>query len=127
MTTPAPGDRSAQLLLLAMIVIWGASYVAVKDALTYVRPFPVIAARFWIAVLCLLPFLSRQDGFPAMRRSFVPGLLTGLVLAAGYGLQTYGMEETRASTGGFLAGLIPLLVAVGGFAFFGEPMRRNSL
>src|ERR1041384_2758899 len=125
--TAARSVPAAHLLLLAMIAIWGASYVAVKDAISYLQPFAVIAARFWVAVVCLLPFALSNANRGQLAAALRPGLVTGIVLAIGYGTQTYGMQETRASTGGFMAGLIPLLVAAGGFLFFGEPMRRNSL
>jgi len=118
MNAPSGAARfTPHLLLLAMIAIWGGSYAAVKTSLDSLSPFAVIALRFWIAVPCLLPFL-RGPVLADLRRSAGPGLVTGVVLAIGYLLQTVGMNETSASMGGFLAGLIVLLVAVGGFVFF---------
>lgn len=125
--TSAPRLPMPQLLLLAMIAIWGGSYVAVKDSLSYLQPFAVIAGRFWLAVLCLLPFLPWSALRGDLRRTAGTGLATGLVLALGYGLQTIGMNETSASMGGFLAGLIVLLVAVGGFLFLGAPLRAGAI
>lgn len=111
------------LLLLAMIAIWGGSYVAVKVALREAAPFTVIAARFWLSVLCLWPFL-RGGGMAATRRS---GIVTGSVLLAGYALQTVGMEETTASMGGLLSGLIVPIVAIGGVLFLGARLRANTV
>ena len=105
-------------LLLAMIALWGGSFVATKALLAEVGPFTLLAARFWFAAFCLLPFLLRR---PGVRRELAScarvGLLAGVALALGYVLQTIGMRETRASTGGLIAGLIPLLVAFGGWLF----------
>ena len=118
MTASAGAARfTPHLLLLAMIAIWGGSYAAVKIALGSLCPFVVIALRFWIAVPCLLPFL-RGPVLADLRRSAGPGIGAGAVLGLGYLLQTVGMNETSASMGGFLAGLIVLLVAVGGFVLF---------
>jgi drug/metabolite transporter (DMT)-like permease len=123
----APGARyTPHLLLTAMIAIWGGSYAAVKVALDALPPFLVIALRFWIAVLCLLPFLRRSIG-SELRATLRPGLYAGLVLTLGYLLQTVGMNETSASMGGFLAGLIVLLVGLGGFLFFRAPFGRLSV
>ncbi len=116
--TASFGARFApHLLLTAMIAIWGGSYAAVKVALGSLPPFTVIALRFWLAVLCLLPFLGRGIG-GELRATLRPGLLAGAALTIGYLLQTVGMNETSASMGGFLAGLIVLLVGLGGLLFF---------
>jgi drug/metabolite transporter (DMT)-like permease len=120
--SPAAASQGAarfvpHALLTAMIVIWGGSYAAVKIALDALSPFAVIAARFWLALPCLVPFL-RGDLRADLERTAGPGLLTGAVLAAGYLLQTVGMRETTASMGGFLAGLLVPLVALGGCVLF---------
>lgn len=117
MTASAGARFVPHLLLTAMIAIWGGSYAVVKVALTSLPPFLVVATRFWLAVLCLLPFL--RGGVAAQLRATVgPGLLAGCALASGYLLQTAGMNETSASMGGFLAGLIVPLVGLGGFVWF---------
>lgn len=114
------------LLLLAMIAIWGGSYAAVKVALETVSPFAVVGSRFWLAVLCLLPFVLRAaPGTMAATRT--KGLITGTALLIGYALQTVGMQETTASMGGFLSGLIVLLVAIGGVLFLGASVRANTV
>lgn len=106
------------LLLTAMIAIWGGSYSVVKAALATWSPFAIVTLRFWLALACLVPFLGR-GALAGLRATVQPGLLAGLALTTGYLLQTAGMRETTASMGGFLAGLIVLLVAIGGCAFFG--------
>ena len=127
MNAPTGAARFApHLLMLAMIAIWGGSYAAVKIALGSLSPFVVIALRFWIAVPCMLPFL-RGPVLADLRRSAGPGIAAGLVLALGYLLQTVGMNETSASMGGFLAGLIVLLVAVGGFVMFRAKFGKHSV
>ncbi|MBM4060003.1 MAG: DMT family transporter [Planctomycetes bacterium] len=120
------GRFAPHLLMLAMIAIWGGSYAAVKAALGALAPFPVIAVRFWIAVLCLLPFLCgpvREQ----LRATRGPGLVAGSVLSVGYLLQTVGMNETSSSMGGFLAGIIVLLVAVGGSLWFGTRLGPRAV
>ncbi|MCA8965531.1 MAG: DMT family transporter [Planctomycetes bacterium] len=105
------------LWLAAMIAIWGGSYAVVKASLGALPPFTVIAVRFWVAALCLLPFAlvgPRRD----WRTALGPGLIAGCALAIGYNLQTLGMQYTSASLAGFLAGLIVPLVAIGGCLFF---------
>lgn len=115
-------------LLLLMIAIWGGSYVVVKSALGSLEPFAIIALRFWIAVACITPFVLSGRARAQLRAVLVPGSVTGIALGVGYLLQTVGMRETSASMGGFLAGLIPLLVAVGGWlVFHARPGRIGTV
>jgi len=114
-----------QVLLGAMIAIWGGSYAVVKASLGSLSPFAIIALRFWIATSCLLPFALASGG--RWRATAGPGIAAGIVLALGYTLQTVGMQETSASMGGLLAGLIVPLVAVGGHVVFGARLGSKAL
>lgn len=114
------------LLLLVMIAFWGGSYASVKVALETLPPFAVVGARFWLASLCLLPIVLRGEP-GTMARTCRNGCITGTVLLLGYALQTLGMTETTASMGGFLSGLIVLLVAIGGVVFLGASMRTSTV
>jgi drug/metabolite transporter (DMT)-like permease len=116
-----------QASLLAMIAIWGASFVAIKEGVEAWPPFAFLSLRFWLALACLLPFLPRCGGWPALRRSMRPGLVTGLALFVGYSCQTVGMTGTTAAKAGFIIGLIVVLVPVGAFLFHGERLRSNAL
>lgn len=111
------GSLADHLLLTCLIAIWGGSLVVAKVGMQRVTPFALVASRFLIGALCLLPFFLRTPR--AQRRgTYGPGVLAGLVLAVPYFLQMYGVRETTASVGGFMTGLIVILVAVGGALFF---------
>jgi len=126
MNAPGAARFVPHALMTAMIAIWGGSYAVVKVSLASLSPFAVISVRFWIAVLCLLPFV--RPGFVAdLRLTRKPGLTAGCFLALGYLLQTVGMNGTSASMGGFLAGLIVPLVAVGGFVVFRTRFGPGSI
>ena len=127
----SPAERSQflpQLLLLLMIAIWGASFSATKVALDAGIPaLALIAIRFWIAVICLLPILNRTRPYLGLGSSWLKGAATGLALLLGYWCQTHGMKETTSSVGGFMTGLIVLIVAVGARVFFNERMSRKYI
>jgi len=124
---PSPLRRFLpHLAMTAMIAIWGGSYAVVKLALASLSPLAVITLRFWLAVLCLLPFV-RPGIRHQLRQARGPGLAAGAVLAIGYLGQTYGMQGTSASMGGFLAGLIVPLVALGGWLLFGGRFGRSAV
>jgi drug/metabolite transporter (DMT)-like permease len=112
------GRYTPHLILLTLIAVWSASFVVSKVALRALSPSGLVAARFWLAIVCMAPFLGRTARAD-LARSVGPGLAAGCALGLGYLLQMEGMTETSASMGGLLAGLIVPLVAVGGFLFFG--------
>ena len=114
------------LLLTAMIATWGGSFVVAKLAMREVAPFALVATRFLLGSLCVLPFFLRT---PRAQRAGTlgPGILAGMLLAVPYFLQMYGVRETTASMGGFVTGLTVLLVALGGAIFFGARLGVRSV
>jgi drug/metabolite transporter (DMT)-like permease len=111
-----PGRYWPHFVLTLLIAIWSGSFVVSKVALAHLTPAGLVATRFWLAVLCVLPFV-RRGLLADLRRAAPAGLAAGTALALGYMLQMVGMTETSASMGGLLAGLIVPLVALGGFVF----------
>jgi drug/metabolite transporter (DMT)-like permease len=105
---------AADLALLAVALVWGATFVMVKDALTSIGPFAFLFLRFLLAFAVLLPFCWRaiRAGGACLWRK---GAVIGVWLFAGYGLQTVGLQWTTAGKAGFITGLsvvfVPLLAA----------------
>lgn len=105
---------AADLALLAVALVWGATFVMVKDALTSIGPFAFLFLRFLLAFVVLLPFCWRaiSAGGAGLWRK---GAVIGGWLFAGYGLQTLGLQWTTAGKAGFITGLsvvfVPLLAA----------------
>jgi drug/metabolite transporter (DMT)-like permease/membrane-associated phospholipid phosphatase len=105
----------ADLLLLLVTMIWGSTFVMVKDAVTDYPVFPFLALRFGLATLALLPL-----GWRGLRdlgwKGLGAGALIGVFLLAGYGFQTLGLRHTSASQAGFITGLsvvmVPILAAL---------------
>ena len=51
-------QRQADVALLGVAALWGATFVMVKDALADIGPLTFVAFRFSLASLALLPFAS---------------------------------------------------------------------
>ncbi len=100
---PRPLSR---LLLLATVLIWGATFTLVKSALTDISPLLFNLLRFTLATAALLA-INRPEFH---RRHLIPGLLTGLFLAAGYQFQTLGLARTTPTNSAFVTGLVVLFV-----------------
>lgn len=106
----------ADLVLLLVALIWGAAFVAQKNALAYVGSFTFIAARFAISALLVLPLALRER---SKSKEVIAGRVTlfdlALLCASFAGavvLQQVGLEKTSVTNAGFLTGLYVLFVPV---------------
>jgi len=98
----------ALFALVLVTAVWGVTFVQVKDAVALYPLFAFLAVRFWIATLTLaVPGLPRVRSLG--RPGFVGGAFLGLLLAAGYTLQTAGLERTTVSSTGFITGMYVVL------------------
>ena len=107
----------ALVALVAATAIWGLTFVQVKDAVEVYPLFAFLAVRFAIASATLAvpaaPRLRTLD-----RRGWTAGALLGLLLAAGYALQTAGLERTTVSAAGFITGLYVVFTPLFALALF---------
>ena len=105
------------LPLIAVTAVWGVTFVQVKDAVAIYPLFAFLAVRFAIASTTLaVPAARRVRGLG--QRGLAAGALLGMLLAAGYALQTAGLERTTVSSTGFVTGLYVVLTPLFGLAFF---------
>lgn len=106
----------ANLLLLLVVMVWGATFVTVKSALTDITPTLFNLLRMLLALAILL--LVYRPNLKAIPRSqWLGGAAVGACLATGYQFQTIGLKFTTASKSAFITGsvvvLVPLFAAVG--------------
>ena len=113
----APALHTARAALLCATVIWGASFVIVQRGLRDLPVFHLLAIRFVIGGLFILPWVRRHGG---LRRPRASGILVGLALFVGFVLQTYGLLWTTPARSAFLTGLTVLLVPLLAWATTGE-------
>jgi drug/metabolite transporter (DMT)-like permease len=99
----------ALLALIAVTAVWGVTFVQVKDAVALYPLFAFLAIRFAIASLSLAVLALAVPAAGRLRSLGRPGWLAGttlgVLLAAGYALQTAGLERTTVSSAGFITGL----------------------
>jgi drug/metabolite transporter (DMT)-like permease len=98
----------ALVALIAVTAVWGVTFVQVKDAVELYPLFAFLAVRFAIATATLaIPAAPRVCRLG--RSGVAAGALLGVLLAAGYALQTAGLERTTVSSTGFITGLYVVL------------------
>ena len=115
----------ALLALIAVTAVWGVTFVQVKDAVALYPLFAFLAVRFAIASLTLAgPAAARLRRLD--RRGIGAGVALGLLLAAGYALQTAGLARTTVSSTGFITGMYVVLTPLTALVLFRQRIGRAA-
>jgi drug/metabolite transporter (DMT)-like permease len=99
----------AHLLLLATVLVWGATFTLVKSALAHASPLLFNLLRMALATLALVA-LNHRHLRSVTRAQLAGGALAGLFLALGYQFQTLGLARTSAAKSAFITGLVVIFV-----------------
>jgi drug/metabolite transporter (DMT)-like permease len=108
----------ADLALVVVTLIWGATFILVKEALNNVSTMLFLTMRFSIATLALwFTFRRRGSQYPRNRkRELLIGFVVGSFLFSGFFFQTAGLRYTSASKTAFITGfgvvLVPIVHAI---------------
>jgi drug/metabolite transporter (DMT)-like permease len=100
-------------------LLWGATFVALRDILVHVTPQALVAARFAAAAVLLGLVALVRRRVPS-RADLVGGALTGLLTAAGYLFQAIGLRTASAGTSAFLTGTGTLFAALFAWPLLGH-------
>lgn len=105
---------TADIILLLITFVWGATFVLVQDAIHLIPVFSFLAIRFTVAGLLMLFIALLYAPWRAAfhRHLYIAGFIIGLWLFAGYAFQTLGLLYTSPATAGFITGLSVVLVPI---------------
>lgn len=105
---------SADLAMILVAVVWGASFAVIKHAYGEIDVWPFLAARFLIAAAAALPVLALyRSRLPSSPREWTGVLLIGLTGVAGYqALFSLGLQYTTATHSTLIVATVPLFTAV---------------
>ena len=120
MSAAAPAPRFVVPALIAVYLIWGSTYLAMRIAVEGLPPFMMASTRFILTGVVLLMFLrSRGSPWPTRREWMYATPVGALMFVLGNG--TVAMAEKHISSGvaAVVCGTMPLWVAAMG-RFFGE-------
>ena len=96
-------SRTGGILVLVFItLVWGTTFVVIKDALDSISVPLLLAVRFSLAAL-LLGWVRVE------RRALGPAMILGLLAFSGFATQTIGIDLTSASKAAFITGLSVIL------------------
>ncbi|MDP6936873.1 MAG: DMT family transporter [Candidatus Marinimicrobia bacterium] len=102
---------SAQISLLAVSLIWGVTFIMVKNALNDAGPFAFGTLRFTIAGILSLVAVNTSI-FTLTKSEVIGGLICGFFLFGGYAFQNFGLMQTTAGKSAFITGVSVLMVPV---------------
>ena len=99
----------ADLTLLVLTLLWGTTFLLVKNALEGTSTGAFLVLRFALAALAVgAVWLVRRDRpTPGLARA---GVLLGLAMFGGFAFQTLGLRYTTPARSGFITGLSVVLV-----------------
>uniref|UniRef100_A0A832I4H9 DMT family transporter n=1 Tax=Eiseniibacteriota bacterium TaxID=2212470 RepID=A0A832I4H9_UNCEI len=119
--TPASARRAEATGLAAMIaatLLWGATFVVIRDSLDRIDPVPLVFSRFAVAAV-LIAALHVAFRVRPSRPAVLGGLLSGALNAGGYAFQAIGLTTASAGSSAFLTCAGTLLAG-----FFAWPLLR---
>lgn len=106
-------DFFGKLLLLAATLIWGSSFIVLKDTLNKFGDgkftFLILALRFWIAAIIVFAAAFKRLK-SASKSVIIHGSVLGVILFCAYAVQTLGLKYTTPSKNAFLTVVYCVLV-----------------
>ncbi|MBP2241291.1 drug/metabolite transporter (DMT)-like permease [Cytobacillus eiseniae] len=123
-------NKFANISLLFIAFIWGATFVLVQNAIAFLEPHSFNSIRFFIAGLILFSWLLLFNK-PQLKlinwKMLTAGIIIGVWLFIGYAFQTIGLLYTSSSKAGFITGLSVVLVPVLSFFFLKNKPTKNAI
>ena len=105
----------AKLALLLATLIWGSSFIIMKDALDDITTYYLLAIRFTGAFV-LLGIVFWKKWKHINKEVIIAGFIMGTALIAAYAFQTFGLMDTTPGKNAFLTAGYCILVP---FLFWG--------
>jgi drug/metabolite transporter (DMT)-like permease len=117
----------ATLSLVLINLIFGLTFVVVKDAMAHVTPVRFIALRFLVGgSVLLLAALVRERAHLLRARTWRDGAALGALLYAGFATQTAGLVFTTPAVSAFLTATSVAFVPVLAVVFLRDPVGRGA-
>lgn len=111
--------RRQELVLVAITVLWGTTFLIVQTALAHCGPLFFVGFRFAVATLMSVAVAGRALG-GLTRRELTAGLTIGLTIFLAYVWQTRGLLSITSSQSAFITALYVPIVPLLQWAF-GRP------
>jgi len=115
------------LVLLLVAMVWGSSYGLVKQALLFYPVLGLLALRFGLTFLLLLPAQRALADAATRRATLLAALPLGLGLLGIFLCETYGVAHTSAANAAFLISLCLVLTPFAEWLLTGHKPESEAL
>ena len=113
--------------MLITTIIWGISFVIMKNSLDSFKPAQLVSLRFGIAALVVALLFVRKWKYFTWKTLFHSSII-GFVTFVAYMFQTYGLKYTSPGKNAFLTVVYCVLVPfVSWFALKQRPKKKNLI
>ncbi|MCT4595339.1 MAG: DMT family transporter [Anaeromicrobium sp.] len=116
----------ADLSLVLVALVWGSTFVVIKDTLSHAKPLGFMALRFILATVILGGIFNkklRQSNKSEIRA----GAIIGVILYLGLLIQTIGLIYTTASKQAFLTAVYVVIVPFLVWIIYKKPPDSYSI
>ena len=114
-------DPVALAAAVATIIVWGASFTAIRIALTSLTPTEIAAARYVAAAIPAAIFLAVTRAALPSRGEFVRLAVISLLYVGGYAiLLNTGQKTVSAGAASFIINTSPVMIAIMAVVMLGE-------
>ena len=113
-----------KLMLVAMALIWGYSFLTMKTVLDTVPTFMLLACRFLLSAVIMFTIFHKRIKAHFNREYVGFGVLMGCVIWSAYAAQTLGLVDTTPGKNAFLTGTYCILVPFIALILFKERVTK---
>lgn len=97
------------IALLALYIVWGSTYLAIRFAVETIPPFMSAGMRFLVSGVILLVWrLSAGDALPSRRQWISTAVVGILLLLGGNGLVSFAEQRIASGIAALIVGTVPL-------------------
>lgn len=109
--------------MVAATLLWGGTFVILRDTVPHIAPGPLVFGRFFVATLVYLALLALRRRRPD-RTALLGGAVSGLLAVLGYLFQAIGLTTTSAGSSAFLTSAGTLFAALFAWPLLGQRPGR---
>lgn len=113
-----------KLMLVAMALVWGYSFLTMKTVLDTVPTFMLLACRFLLSAVIMFVIFHKRIKAHFNREYLGFGVLMGCVIWSAYAAQTLGLVDTTPGKNAFLTGTYCILVPFIALILFRERVTK---
>ncbi len=97
------------LMLISVVIIWGATFPIMKLTLYYISPVMLLSLRFILSAILMIPLIYKNKKL-FEKKNLLFGITGGILLFIAYYMQTVGLKYTTSSQSGLITGMYVVLL-----------------